>query len=84
MAHYPRVCEALALGSLLTELLCPLLLLGGGWLLLGGVLVALQVGIHLALGVAFRPMTPVFSALVPWSALYAVARRLKLGEQKVS
>jgi hypothetical protein len=70
VAGFPTLCRALALGALLTELLSPLALLGKWPYRV--VLVALgcmQLGIYLLLGVAFRPMLPVFFCLLPWAQL---------------
>jgi hypothetical protein len=71
LAHYPRLCQGLAVSALLVELLCPLLMLGGAWGLLGVALMGLQLGIYLTLGVAFYSMLPVFAAFVPWGLILA-------------
>jgi hypothetical protein len=84
LAQYPAVSQAMALFALLTELLCPLALLGGGWaLLMGAMLCGLQVGIYVLLGVLFKPMAPVFAAFVPWRSLFEPAwRRFKSRKNK--
>jgi uncharacterized membrane protein YphA (DoxX/SURF4 family) len=73
LAQYPHLCRRLGLASLLTELLCPLLLLGGPWGLLGVILMALQFGIYLTLGVSFDAMVPVFAAFIPWHSMFTLA-----------
>lgn len=76
LAESAMLAQAMALGALLLELLCPLLLLGGRWtFVFGGGLIALQGGIYLTLGVPFQPMVPVFLTLVPWEHLF---RRVRL------
>lgn len=70
IAQSPLLCQAMALFALLGELLCPLALLGGAWaVLVGGMLCSLQMGIYVLLGVAFKAMTPIFAAFVPWRIL---------------
>jgi hypothetical protein len=75
LAQYPELCRWVAAGSLVLELSCPLLLLGGWFtFVFGGGLMALQFGIYLMLGVKFDTMLPVFLTLVPWTWLFT--RRL--------
>ncbi len=70
LAQSTLLGHVMALGALLLELLCPLLLLGGYFtLMFGGGLAALQLGIFLTLGVPFKPMIPMFLTLVPWERL---------------
>jgi hypothetical protein len=70
LAQVPSICKGLALFALLSELLCPLALLGGGWaLLMGGLLFGLQVGVYLLLGVGFVSMGPILAAFFPWRAV---------------
>lgn len=75
LAEYPDLCQALALGALGVELVAPLLLLGGAWLaVIGGSLMALQLGIYVMLGVLFKAMLPLFLTFLPWSRIYEVTR----------
>jgi len=71
LANYPVACQWLAFVSLMLELLCPLLLLGGRYtLIFGGSLMAMQFGIYVLMGVMFKQMIPVFLILVPWEYLW--------------
>jgi uncharacterized membrane protein YphA (DoxX/SURF4 family) len=79
IANYPALCQALALGALLTELLCPLSLLSRTFSrVLVPALFVLQGAIWLVLGVHFRAMFPVFYCLLPWPALLALLERVGL------
>ncbi len=85
IAQSPVLCQVIALGVLLGELLCPLLLLGGAWtVIFGGVVICLQTGIFVLLGVAFKSMIPVFAALLPWAWLHTQLQRFILGSRRVS
>lgn len=82
LAQLPQLSRWFAVGSLVLELACPLLLLGGWFtLVFGGGLVALQLGIYLMLGVMFDSMVPVFLTFVPWTWLY---ERLSAARRAVS
>lgn len=77
LAQFPVLCRWAAVGALVLELVCPLLLLGGWFtLFFGGGLIALQFGIFLMLGVSFDSMTPVFMTFVPWTWLYTHGKHL--------
>ncbi len=70
-ARFPLLCQGMALGALVLELLALLMMLGGRWtLFIGGGLSALQFGIYLTLGVGFPAMVPVFASLLPWEFLW--------------
>ncbi|HVZ37283.1 MAG TPA: hypothetical protein VG963_32905, partial [Polyangiaceae bacterium] len=79
IANYPALCQGLALGALLTELLCPLSLLSRKFSrVLVPALFVLQGAIWLVLGVHFRAMFPVFYCLLPWPALLLLLERAGL------
>jgi uncharacterized membrane protein YphA (DoxX/SURF4 family) len=79
LANDPALCHALALGALLTELLCPLSLLSRTFSrVLIPALFVLQGSIWLVLGVHFRAMFPVFYCLLPWPALLLLLERVGL------
>jgi hypothetical protein len=50
----------------------------------GGVVICLQTGIFVLLGVAFKSMIPVFAALLPWAWLHTQLQRFILGSRRVS
>lgn len=82
LASMPLLCNALALGALLTELLAPLALLGRlPFGLLVSALFAMQTSIWLMLGVKFTPMIPMFLCLLPWALLLARFDQLRARAQ---
>ena len=77
IASHGHLTQGLALSALLIELLCPLALFSKwAFRFFVPALLGLQIGIYLLIGVAFRPMLPLFLCLAPWGKLWAIATSL--------
>ncbi|MDH3602628.1 MAG: hypothetical protein OEU26_23690, partial [Candidatus Tectomicrobia bacterium] len=70
IAQYPRLCQLIALGTVVIEIGAPLALISRGLrLLIVPGLLAMQVGIWVLMGTAFLPFFFTYHFWVPWDRL---------------